>query len=48
VKNTCKGGDFVIFRVLNVLGIFFIWRYVPKTKGKSLEEIEKILFKKIA
>jgi SP family arabinose:H+ symporter-like MFS transporter len=34
--------NFVIFGMLNILGIFFVWRYVPETKGKSLEEIEKI------
>ncbi len=38
--------NFVIFGMLNVLGIFFVWRYVPETKGKSLEEIEDILLKK--
>lgn len=38
--------NFVIFGILNVVGIFFVWRYVPETKGKSLEEIERILFRK--
>jgi predicted GH43/DUF377 family glycosyl hydrolase len=38
--------NFVIFGILNVIGIFFVWRYVPETKGKSLEEIERTLLKK--
>ena len=38
--------NFIIFGILNVIGIFFVWRYVPETKGKSLEEIERTLFKK--
>jgi len=40
--------NFVIFGILNVLGIFFVGRYVPETKGRSLEEIERTLFKKTA
>jgi SP family arabinose:H+ symporter-like MFS transporter len=35
--------NFIIFGACNVIGFFFVWRYVPETKGKSLEEIEKML-----
>lgn len=38
--------NFVIFGILNILGIFFVLRFVPETKGKSLEEIERIFLKK--
>ncbi len=33
-------GVFFLFAVLSVFAFFFIRRYVPETKGKSLEEIE--------
>jgi SP family arabinose:H+ symporter-like MFS transporter len=39
--------NFVIFGVLNVLGIFFVWRFVPETKGQSLEDIERRFIKKM-
>lgn len=34
--------NFVIFGAINVLGFIFVWVFIPETKGKSLEEIEKI------
>jgi sugar porter (SP) family MFS transporter len=36
---------FLIYGVFAVLGFLFILRYVPETKGKSLEELEKQLIK---
>lgn len=37
------GQTFWIFGGGSVLGIFFTYLVVPETKGKSLEDIEKIL-----
>lgn len=37
---------FGIFCVLSICAVLFIWKYVPETKGKSLEEIEATLLKK--
>lgn len=37
--------NFIIFGCFNIFGFFFVWRYVPETKGKSLEELEIILTK---
>jgi SP family arabinose:H+ symporter-like MFS transporter len=36
------GGMAVVTVAMAVLGALFFWNYVPETKGKSLEEIEKI------
>ena len=34
-------GAFWLYAVFGVITLFFIWRYVPETKGKELEEIEE-------
>lgn len=40
-----KGGafSFGIFAIISLLSFFFVWFFVPETKGKSLEQIEKEL-----
>ncbi|MCD8025119.1 MAG: sugar porter family MFS transporter [Candidatus Gastranaerophilales bacterium] len=35
----CK--TFTIFAIISFLGIIFVWKLIPETKGKSLEIIEK-------
>jgi sugar porter (SP) family MFS transporter len=40
-----SGLTFAVFGVLCALGLLFILRYIPETKGISLEEIEKRLIK---
>ncbi|MEO6820258.1 MAG: sugar porter family MFS transporter [Ginsengibacter sp.] len=37
---------FWLFMVMSVIAFFFVWKLVPETKGKTLEEIEKTWFKK--
>jgi SP family arabinose:H+ symporter-like MFS transporter len=37
--------NFIIFGVFNIIGFFFVWRWVPETKGKTLEELEAMLAK---
>ncbi len=38
------GGDvFMFFAVMMVPFFFFVWKVMPETKGKSLEELEKIV-----
>jgi hypothetical protein len=40
--NKFGGGSiFLFFTVMMVLQLFFAWRVMPETKGKSLEEIGK-------
>jgi SP family xylose:H+ symportor-like MFS transporter len=40
VRKFHHGFTFWIYAVLCVVQILFVWRFVPETKGKSLEEIE--------
>ena len=37
------GHTFLFFTVMMVLQLVFVWRVMPETKGKSLEQIEKSL-----
>ncbi|MCB1106860.1 MAG: sugar porter family MFS transporter [Chlamydiia bacterium] len=36
-----KSGTFWLYGLIGFLGLFFIWKRVPETKAKSLEEIEE-------
>jgi SP family arabinose:H+ symporter-like MFS transporter len=38
-------GVFILFGILCIAGVVFIWRVVPETKGKSLEEITHMLMR---
>ncbi len=35
------GFSYWIYGVMGILAALFVWRFVPETKGKSLEELEK-------
>jgi len=39
-------GTFLIYGIFGALGLVFVLLMVPETKGKSLEELEKILVRK--
>lgn len=41
------GFAYWIYAIMGILSALFIWKMVPETKGKTLEEIEKIWKKKI-
>ncbi len=41
-----NSNTFLIYGVFAVIGLIFIWFKVPETKGKSLEELEKLLINK--
>jgi hypothetical protein len=35
------GGAFFIYAVIGIVGLIFVYSYIPETKGHSLEKIEK-------
>ncbi|GAA4315298.1 sugar porter family MFS transporter [Compostibacter hankyongensis] len=35
--------NFILFGICNIIGFVFVLRYVPETKGKTLEELETML-----
>lgn len=41
LKNATPAGTFILFAFMCLPYMFIIWKYVPETTGKSLEEIEK-------
>jgi len=41
IESIEPSGTFFLYAGLTLPAIWFIWRFVPETKGKSLEEIEK-------
>ena len=44
-SNLGGGTTFSIFAVMMVFQLLFVWKMMPETKGKSLEELEEILIK---
>jgi MFS family permease len=34
-------GVFLLYSVVSIAALLFVWRSVPETKGRTLEEIEK-------
>jgi len=36
---------FMIFAMICLVNLWYVWKYVPETKGKTLEELEKELIK---
>jgi SP family xylose:H+ symportor-like MFS transporter len=33
---------YAIYGVMAILAVIFVWKFVPETKGKTLEEMEKL------
>ena len=46
VKAITSSGAFFLFSALSLLSVWFTIYYVPETKGKSLEEIERDIHRK--
>jgi len=46
IDSLGKSSTFLLFAAISVLGLFFCYKFVPETKGKSLEQIENEWLKK--
>ncbi|SEN22418.1 MFS transporter, sugar porter (SP) family [bacterium A37T11] len=48
VESSAMGGyySFIFYSVMMVIAFFFIWKFMPETKGKTLEEIQLELERK--
>jgi MFS transporter, SP family, arabinose:H+ symporter len=42
VEAITVSGAFWVYATMCVITFFFVWRVTPETKGKTLEEIEKM------
>ena len=47
LEKLSGGTTFLIFAVICLANLLYVWRYVPETKGKTLEELEHILSKNL-
>jgi len=41
LEKLSGGITFLIFALICFVCLIFVWQYVPETKGKTLEELEK-------
>jgi len=48
VDSITEAGTFLLFALMCVVCFVWIWRYVPETKGRTLEEIEAFWKKEAA
>jgi hypothetical protein len=47
IENLGSAKTFLIYGVLGLAGVVFMWRLVPETRGRSLEELEDALVRPI-
>lgn len=43
ITSIGSGGAFLLYATISICAFWFIYRYIPETNGKSLEEIESLL-----
>lgn len=46
LNNAIKQYSILVFTVCVTLALIFVWKYVPETKGKTIDEITAELEKK--
>jgi SP family xylose:H+ symportor-like MFS transporter len=44
VAHFKHGFAYWIYGVMSILAALFMWRFVPETKGRSLEQMEKLWY----
>jgi SP family xylose:H+ symportor-like MFS transporter len=42
VEHFKHGFAYWIYGVMSILAALFVWRFVPETKGRSLEQMQKL------
>ncbi len=42
IEKFHHGFAYWIYAIICLLAVFFVWKLVPETKGKTLEQIEKL------
>lgn len=42
IEKFNHGFSYWIYGIMGLLAVLFVWKFVPETKGKSLEEMEKL------
>lgn len=42
LSNWSTGGAYLIYAMFSLLSILFVWKWIPETKGKTLEEMSKL------
>jgi hypothetical protein len=38
--NSMKYGTYIFFAIFSAMGGFFVWKFAPETKDKTLEELD--------
>ena len=42
IEQFNHGFAYWVYGIMSLLAMWFVWKYVPETKGKTLEEMEGI------